>query len=560
VEEAAQVLDYAERLRSAGRPDDARRLRRRLAVVAPAVAPVWRALAGDAARDEERVRLLRRALRLAPEDVEGRRELAERLHATGAVDEGFAQLRALTALRPDDVDPYFALGLRRHLAGTPEAAQRPFRRAALLRPDSAAAQLNAGSALFDREVWREAVGFFRRALLLRPEHAYTLFQYGRCRRRLDGAAAARPWTERALWLGGPRGDFCVETAHVHRDMGNWAAAGLLGRRLAVEEPGGYDAWLNVGVAAEKRGDDQAAVAAYDRAVRASPGFGEAFTRRAMTLLAHRFGPPPPPRPSAARPNLRLASTRLGVNGRFGNQVMQYGFLKAYAAVHGLTLETPDWVGRHLFDADDPPPGPPLPRLQEGEGDFMASLNGAGDVYAGHDLIGFFCGDTAPLAAHRDVFRAAFRPGRAVAGYAAAVEAALRSRGETVVALHLRRGDFGWGRFWIAPAQWYLDWLEATWPTLKAPVLYIATDQPDLAAAFARYAPLGPKDLPPPPPGAEFFGDFHALRCADVAAISNSSFSFSATMLNERAVATLRPDRRLGRLRAYDPWSAPVLLD
>jgi len=35
----------------------------------------------------------------------------------------------------------------------------------------------------------------------------------------------------------------------------------------------------------------------------------------------------------------VASSTLGAIGRFGNQVLQYGFLRLYAERHGLALET-----------------------------------------------------------------------------------------------------------------------------------------------------------------------------------------------------------------------------
>lgn len=39
---------------------------------------------------------------------------------------------------------------------------------------------------------------------------------------------------------------------------------------------------------------------------------------------------------------------LGNNGRFGNQLFQYAYARAYADKIGAELQTPDWIGRHLF--------------------------------------------------------------------------------------------------------------------------------------------------------------------------------------------------------------------
>lgn len=255
------------------------------------------------------------------------------------------------------------------------------------------------------------------------------------------------------------------------------------------------------------------------------------------------------------------ASRIGNAGRFGNQLLQYAFLRAYAERTGLELETPDWIGRSLYGFDDPLPGAPLPTLHEDECDFATVLaGGRPDRCAGHDIVGYFCGDTTPFAPHRERIREWFLPVSPVAAHADAALAAVRQRGNTLVAIHLRRGDFGGERFWIAPESWYFDWLEHIWPELDRPVLYVATDDPRLVGRFARYAPLQAAGVASPLPGAEFFADHWILSQADLLAVSNSSFSVTAAMLNGRARLTVRPDRRAGRLVAFDPWAGPVLWD
>ena len=92
------------------------------------------------------------------------------------------------------------------------------------------------------------------------------------------------------------------------------------------------------------------------------------------------------------------------------------------------------------------------------------------------------------------------------------------------------------------------------------MLYVASDDPGMAERFARWRPRTERDLGPPLPGLGFLGDFAVLRAADLVAVSNSSFSFTATMLNETARVFVRPDPLARRLVPYDPWDAPVLLD
>lgn len=252
---------------------------------------------------------------------------------------------------------------------------------------------------------------------------------------------------------------------------------------------------------------------------------------------------------------------LGVNGRFGNQVFQYAYLRSYADRHGLRAECPPWVGCGLFGHADPMGGGDLPVYREdsGEADEMVRLDPA-DRHGGVELWGYFQAEeyrpTDPAG-----FRRLFRPVPAVREPLDAAVDRLRGPGGTLVALHLRRGDYTGGpTFWPAPEAWYLDWLGRVWPTLVNPVLYVATDDP--AAVLPRFVAYGPKtaaDLGVTVNGAEFYPDFHVLCRADAVAVSNSSFSFAAAMLNETAAQFARPDPVARRLVGFDPWAAPVQL-
>jgi hypothetical protein len=312
-------------------------------------------------------------------------------------------------------------------------------------------------------------------------------------------------------------------------------------------------------ALELQGRNAEAAAAYERCIAVNPGHAYPFTRRALLLFRAMFGAPPAPR--AQKPGVpRITMSVLGQKGRFGNQLLQYGFLRMYAEEHGLAVEAPDWIGRDLYDLNDPERGAPMPAVHEKEHDFVASLNRqVPEIWRDADLVGFCCYPTVGLLRYRDLFRNLFKPGRKVAAIAESAQAQLRTRGDTLVAVHLRRGDFGSDIHWIAPTAWYAQWLKGLWPALKRPVLYVATDDPAAASGLAEFKPLTARDLGLEVPGAEFFPDFHLLTQADALAISNSSFSFVAALLNERAQTFMRPDRGAQALAPFDPWDAPVLL-
>ena len=76
--------------------------------------------------------------------------------------------------------------------------------------------------------------------------------------------------------------------------------------------------------------------------------------------------------------------------------------------------------------------------------------------------------------------------------------------------------------------------------------------------FAAFSPVTPSELGPQIPGAEMYPDFHILAEADLLAISNSSFSVAAAMLNSRARIFVRPDPSQSRLVPFDPWNTEVL--
>nr|WP_222531864.1 tetratricopeptide repeat protein [Azospirillum sp. 412522] len=561
----AEVLAEAHRVLASGRFAAAAALFRRFVALSPGEPAGFLGLGHIAVRSDAlggAIPMFARAAALAPGLGRVVLDLGRLCAHDGRADRAATALRAALALDPGSAEGWIALAMLIHAAQGPVASVAAFRRVARLLPEAASAHLNLGNVLFDSGSWAKSGTSLRQVLALEPARAYALFQLGRVARRtgladvachlLDRAARLEPATSPAA------ADIMAELTLALRDCGRWQDAVRHGWRAAVLAPDRYDAHLVLGTAAEAEGCTARALAAYERAIHCHPGFGEAFTRRAVLRLRQSWKAPSPRSP-AGRAGRRLAATELGCNGRFGNQLLQYGFLRLYAARHDLDLEVPEWVGRYLYDCDDPLPGTPLPRLSEEDHDFFASLSGTAPVRAECDVTGYFCRHTGALAPYRQDFRRIFTPGRYLWPRAEAIEHRLRARGRTVVALHLRRGDYGWGRFWIAPELWYRTWLERLWSDLDSPVLYLATDAPELAAAFAPFSPVLAADLCKPLAGAEFFTDFHALCVADVLAISNSTFSFVSGLLNRTARRFVRPDRHRGMLVPYDPWNAEVLL-
>ena len=254
---------------------------------------------------------------------------------------------------------------------------------------------------------------------------------------------------------------------------------------------------------------------------------------------------------------------LGQNGRFGNQLFQYLFLRLVAQKQSAILQTPaKWTGRVLFGFTDPAIDRTALAVNETQLPRPESLfDGTDAVTADIDHQGYFQLHTSKLAPHRDFIRKLFTPSPALLPPVSRVLQVLRPKGRPLIALHLRRGDYGYKHYFRAPAQWYLRWLEQISTVLCNPVVYICTDDPEeVLPHFAKWNPQHFGSLSGIPPAFGYLIDFYALAAADAVAISNSSYSFMAAMLNDRAGTFVRPTLESRELVSFDPWNSPVSLE
>lgn len=261
------------------------------------------------------------------------------------------------------------------------------------------------------------------------------------------------------------------------------------------------------------------------------------------------------------PQGAIAMSTLGMNGRFGNQVLQYGFLHVYAQRHGLTVQTPAWLGQSMFDLDDPLVTPSLPLLVD-DASGGTLLDKLPRPVRNIDLYGYCQYHTSHFAPEeRMLFRSLFTP---TASLGTPIDSAIGRlrRGRTLIAIHLRRGDYGHGRYFIAPTSCYRAWLQENWDRWDRPLLYIASDAiDDVLPDFAEFGPVTERDLGIELPNEYgFYADFRVLSRADAVAISNSTFSFAACMLNDRTTAFVRPVLNERKLVPFDPWDAVPVLD
>lgn len=263
----------------------------------------------------------------------------------------------------------------------------------------------------------------------------------------------------------------------------------------------------------------------------------------------------------------VAISNLGLHGRFGNQLFQYAFVKIYATRYSLQLQTRPWIGQFLFGHRDPPVKQPLQILRYDDlPDVRTMLRSKKPPVVNCDL---WASIRHPndFRAHKKLFRSIFRPTPEIHRIVRPGMTKLRERGETVVGIHIRRGDYlnypNHRRYFPVPTSWYIRWLEQLWPTLDRPVLFIASDDPALVVRdFALFRPVTSADVIPVFPSKpryddldpSFYPDFYILSQCDVLAISNSTFSFAASLLNTRCATFMRPHYSQ-QLIPFRPWKS-----
>ncbi|MDR3517883.1 MAG: tetratricopeptide repeat protein [Azospirillaceae bacterium] len=472
---------------------------------------------------------------------------AARLHQAGDLADSERCYCDLLCDRPAaaEIAPLYAVLL--HQSGRLDDARTWAQRGTVLRPHSAPHLATYGHLLLDQNRLDEAIAPLQRALSCDPN-------------------AVASYNNLAIALNHVDQDTAILVGTDDATVASWTA---ICRERLVQDPTDLAALVRLGPLLERQGQPDRALRVYQHTLRLRPEHSRSYSRAALLRLRAAWGPPPAPAPRDDRPAITLSS--LGDNGRFGNQLIQYGFLRCFAAEHDLRAETADWIGRDLFDLDEPivEPGPPGTRRPElTPAALSAAQQAAGTPWiriADHDLSGLFADQVPYFARHQALLQRVLKPGHRAATLLEPALERLRAGG-ALVALHLRRGDAVrfptqhpfHRHFWVAPEAWYLSWLHKLWAALPRPVLYIASDQPGIEETFAAFSPRTARDLQVDIPGAAFYPDFFMLSRADIVIGANSTFSTVAALLNERAVLFLRPDAAAGELVPYQPTQHSLL--
>lgn len=285
---------------------------------------------------------------------------------------------------------------------------------------------------------------------------------------------------------------------------------------------------------------------------------------------------PQRKPPRTKPVITME--RLGTFGQWGKQVVQYAFVRSYAKQHNISYEVPLWAGRYLFGLNDPDIydhiSPILEETAVGQNAVWGKrIPPQGKEFINRDFIGWAQFDTNYYLPTKDFIQSLFsRPAEPQRSRVMLALDKLYKKGDTLIGLHLRRGDSGRTIYPLTPIGWCLRWLSTNWNRFTNPVLYIATEDPSLKKHFQEYDAVLAEDvgihhLATPYPGhvpywtlpgrnrsTDFFPDWFVLQRSDVVLASNSMFSMSAAWTSTDNTETWRPRLSIQDFEQVDPWN------
>jgi hypothetical protein len=267
-----------------------------------------------------------------------------------------------------------------------------------------------------------------------------------------------------------------------------------------------------------------------------------------------------PRLAGVPPTIDRTVTISRMRGRFANHLWQYLFLHLYGLRSAARIEITNWDGHEMIAADDARPQPGrFPTLEYGPGETGdLALWQHDDPPVNVDFFGYFQNVLPCWRPHGDYVRRLFALrddwGSAVA------ETMRRMEGRTLIAIHIRRGDYltydpvQRPIFRTVPVEWYRRKLLQLWPGAQRPILHIATDEPSLRKDFADFETVPASTLAPMTGMPEHIRDFCLLRQSAIMLACNSSFSTMAALLADESQHCYLPNFSTSDFDPYRPWS------
>ena len=192
-------------------------------------------------------------------------DLAVHYLVTGEYERALHRLREVVAEEPQNASAWSYLGVCCAHLGRALEAEDALSRSIALDPHHADSWFHLGVARGQREEWREAASAYRRAVALEPADMVAWHRLGVALAESGDETGAVAAFERALLLSRETGETPLETpaptrrfdAHDHE----------VGEREGVREG---KSWLDLALSLLSLGEEEAALAAYERAYNLDP--------------------------------------------------------------------------------------------------------------------------------------------------------------------------------------------------------------------------------------------------------------------------------------------------
>jgi predicted Zn-dependent protease len=240
-----------------------------------------------AGRNAEALGALQRAVDLDAALAEGWKELAAQRFLNGdtlAGDEAYLAYSRLMPEPPELADAHIALGAERF-----DAAEAVVRARLRRTPHDGRALRMLADLVVRRGDYAEAERRLTECLEVAPGDAAARQQLARVLIRLERVAEALPLLERLLAIEPRNSGYLCLMAQAMRLVDRNTEAIALMRGLVAEFPQDAQAWVILGHSLREVGEQNAAIEAFRNALKAQPGFGDAYGALANLKTFH-FSP------------------------------------------------------------------------------------------------------------------------------------------------------------------------------------------------------------------------------------------------------------------------------
>jgi tetratricopeptide (TPR) repeat protein len=229
-----------------------------------------------AGRLEEALAFGRRALTLAPENVQLLNNLGIVHYERGAFEEAAAFFERAIEREPGFAEAHCNLGNTLRARGGAEEAAAAYRKAIALKPSYAAAFNNLGTALRDLGRLEEAEAAYRAAFALNPDDPMVLDNLALALRDLERLDEASALLDASLSLAPENGRTLTHVALVRLDQNRAAEAHDAARRAVALLPGDPETLNAMGLSLQELGRVEEALKFYRLALACKPDFAGAY--------------------------------------------------------------------------------------------------------------------------------------------------------------------------------------------------------------------------------------------------------------------------------------------